>query len=272
MYDSPALSPDGQRLVVNIRGDRGWDLWTQEVGDASFTRFTFDSAFSQTPVWSASGDAIFWAKPVGTKSNIFSKASNGEAPAQPEITVRDPGAAPVWSPDGRLLAYETMGSDTGRDVWYSERAADGRLGEPKPFLRTQFNEGGASFSTDGRFLAYSSDETGRPEIYVRSFPSGDGKWRVSTNGGTSVRWRRDNQELFYVEGQQLMAVAVATRPTFSMHAAIPLFGKPTLASLNPHYDVTSDGKRFIMREPPTDKRPLAIHVVHNWFEEFRDRK
>jgi serine/threonine protein kinase/Tol biopolymer transport system component len=271
LYDSPALSPDGRKLVVNIRGDRGWDLWTQEVGAATFTRFTFDSAFSQTPVWSASGDAIFWGKPVGGKSNIFSKALNGEALAQPEITVTDPGAAPVWSPDGRFLAYETMGSGTGRDVWYRERAADGRLGEPKPFLQTQFNEDGASFSADGHFLAYSSDETGRPEIYVRSFPSGDGKWRVSTNGGTSVRWRRDGRELFYVEGQQLMAVAVATRPTFSMQAAIPLFGKPTLTSLNPQYDVTSDGKRFIMRGP-IDERPLAIHVVHNWFEEFRDRK
>src|SRR5262249_48895277 len=118
---------------------------------------------------------------------------------------------------------------------------------------------------------YSSDETGRPEIYVRSFPNGDGKWRVSTNGGTSVRWRRDGQELFYAESQQLMAVAVATRPTFSAHAAMPLFSKPTPASLNPQYDVTSDGKRFIMRGP-IDERPLAIHVVHSWFEEFRNKK
>jgi Tol biopolymer transport system component len=247
-------------------------LWTQQVGDATFTRFTFDFAVIQTPAWSASGDAIFWGKAVAGKSNIFSKGFTGEAPGQPEVSVADPGAAPMWSPDGRFLAYETMGPDTGRDVWYRERAADGRLGEAKPFLRTPFAEGGASFSPDGRFLAYSSDETGRPEIYVRSFPSGDGKWRISTNGGTSARWRRDGQELFYVEGQQLMAVAVTTRPTFSMHAATPLFSNSTLQSFSPQYDVTSGGKRFILRERPVDERPLAIHVVHNWFEEFRDRK
>jgi serine/threonine-protein kinase len=165
-----------------------------------------------------------------------------------------------------------MGPDTGRDVWYRERAADGRLGEPKPLLQTSFNEGGVSFSPDSRFLAYISDETGRSEIYVRSFPSGDGKWRVSTNGGTSARWSRDGQELFFVEGQQLMAVAVTTRPTFSMHTASPLFSKPTLRSFNPQYDVTADRQRFILRERPADERPLAVHVVHEWFEEFRDQK
>jgi serine/threonine protein kinase len=272
LYDGPALSPNGRALLVNIRGDRGWDLWTQQIGEATFTRFTFDSALSQTPTWSAAGDSIFWARPVGRKSDIFSKAISGDGAERTEISLADTVTAPVWSPDGRFLAFEIVARETRRDLWYRERTVDGRLSDPKAFLQTQFNESSASFSPDGRFVAYQSDETGGPEIYVRSFPDGDGKWRISTNGGTIPRWRRDGQEVFYVERQQLMAVGVTTQPTFSMHMPAPLFSKPALGSLNPQYDVTSDGKRFIMREPPTDERPLAIHVVHNWFEEFRNRK
>ncbi|HEX7798302.1 MAG TPA: protein kinase [Vicinamibacterales bacterium] len=272
LYDAPSLSPNGRRLVVNVRGERGWDLWTQDVGETTFTRFTFDSGVTQGPTWSASGDAIFWAKSVGRKSDIFSKASSGERSAQTEISVTVPANAPVWSPDGHFFAYDVVGPETRLDVWYRERAGDGRLGEPKPFLQTPFNEGSVSFSPDGRFIAYASDETGRSEIYVRSFPTGDGKWRVSTNGGMSARWRRDGQEILYVEGQQLMAAAVTTRPGFTVHGVTPLFSNPTLTALNPEYDVTADGTRFILRERRADERPLAVHVVHNWFEEFRDRK
>jgi hypothetical protein len=103
---------------------------------------------------------------------------------------------------------------------------------------------------------------------VRSFPNGEGKWRVSTNGGAAPRWRRDGKELFYVEGKKLMAASVATRPGFSTGTPAPLFENGLLQGLTPQYDVAADGKRFVVRERMPEK-PLAIHVVHNWFEEFR---
>jgi hypothetical protein len=105
---------------------------------------------------------------------------------------------------------------------------------------------------------------------VRSFPNGERKWRVSANGGTGPRWRGDGRELFYVEGIKLMAVGVRSQPDFSSGTPAPLFEKVSLFSYYPQYDVAADGKRFIVRERIVEK-PLAIHVVHNWFEEFRRR-
>ena len=137
------------------------------------------------------------------------------------------------------------------------------------FLQTPFTEGAPTFSPDGRFVAYVSDESGRNEVYVRSFPNGDGKWRVSINGGAGPRWRRDGRELFYTEGNKLMAVPVATQLRFSPGTPAPLFENDTLQSFNPQYDVAADGQRFIVRERLVSEKPLAIHVVNNWFEEFR---
>jgi len=127
-------------------------------------------------------------------------------------------------------------------------------------------------SPDGRFLAYVCDESGRNEVYVRSFPKGEGKWCVSSNGGTSPRWRRDGKELFNVEGIKLMAASAATRPAFSAGTPAALFENRGLWSFYPQYDISPDGKRFILIERLIAKKPLAIHVVNNWFEEFRGRQ
>jgi hypothetical protein len=108
---------------------------------------------------------------------------------------------------------------------------------------------------------------------VRSFPKGEGKWRVSTDGGSAPRWRRDGKELFYTERNKLMAVSVVTQPTFSAGTPALLFEKRALGgSFNPQYDVAADGKRFIVRDRLVREQPLAIHVAHNWFEEFRRRE
>ena len=167
--------------------------------------------------------------------------------------------------------YESSG-----DLLYRARTSDGELGEPMVFLQTRFIEASPTFSADGKYLAYASDESGGREVYVRPFPPGESKWRVSLNGGTAPRWRRDGKELFYVEGEQLMTVSVITQPSLSLGAPARLFGKrpQQLADLNhnPQYDVTADGQRFILRERLANEKPLAVHVVHNWFEEFRGQK
>jgi Tol biopolymer transport system component len=199
----------------------------------------------------------------------MSKPSNGAAEAKLLVSTPANEGAMDWSPDQRFLVYESASPETKLDLLYSERRKDGNLGEPVVFLKTQFSEGAPRFSPEGKSVAYVSDETGRNEVYVRSFPNGQGKWRVSTNGGTAPRWRRDGRELFYVEVAKLMAVSVATQPAFSLGTPSQLFEKGTLYSYNPQYDVTPDGKRFIVRQRPVDEKPLAIHVVHNWFEEFR---
>ena len=137
-----------------------------------------------------------------------------------------------------------------------------------------FSERSAKFSPDGRFVAYVSDESGRNEVYVRPFPGGDGKWQVSGNGGAQPRWSKNGKELFYVERDTLMAVAALTTPRFTSGLATRLFQDANLLGIDdPRYDVSADGRRFVLTEPVagTEAKPPSIHVVQNWYEEFRDR-
>ena len=142
-------------------------------------------------------------------------------------------------------------------------------------MQTPFSERAAKFSPDGRFVAYVSDESGRNEVYVRPFPGGDGKWQVSGNGGTQPRWSKDGKELFYVERDTLMAVAVATTPSFTSAAVTRLFQDANLLGIyDPRYDVSADGRRFVLPEPivGAEEKPPSIHIIQNWYEEFRDRE
>ena len=165
------------------------------------------------------------------------------------------------------------------DIRYLELETNGDAPEPTTFLSTPAVERVAKLSPDGRFLAYISDDSGRPEIYVRPFPDGAGKWQASVIGGTQPRWRSDGKELYYVEGQgALMAVPVATEPGFTLGQPQQLFETPDLVRLGgaPQYDVSADGQRFITIAPVEDgdeeAAPPTIRVVENWYEEFRDRE
>jgi len=161
---------------------------------------------------------------------------------------------------------------------YRERRKDGSLCEPAVFLKTASDEAAAQFSADGHYVVYVSDESGRNEVYVRDFPSAANKWQISANGGIAPRWRPDGKEIFFVEQPGLMAVRVTTRPVFSCGAPARLFESRYLRSVSaggvnvyPQYDVSSDGKRFVILDRPAGEQPLSIHVVHNWFEEFRGK-
>jgi hypothetical protein len=130
------------------------------------------------------------------------------------------------------------------------------------------------FSPDGGFLAYCSEESGRAEVYVRSFPDGEKKWQVSQHGGSQPRWRKDGTELYYVRGDTLIAAKVTLTPGFAVGAAVTLFSNPALdwEYHHPTYDVSADGRRFVLIEPQGALRKASIRVVQNWFAEFRDRK
>ncbi len=147
------------------------------------------------------------------------------------------------------------------------------------FLSTPATENRPQLSPDGRFLAYVSNESGRPEIYVQPFPNGAGKWQVSGNGGDQIRWSSDGSELFYVEGSTLMAVSVSTEQGFTLGQPQMLFESPdlVLADSGRDYDVSADGRRFVMTTPVEEGddgevAPPSIRVVQNWYEEFRDRE
>ena len=179
-----------------------------------------------------------------------------------------------WSPDGKYLLYGVNDLENGWDLWYLNRKEDGSGFDSAPFLQTSFNEHSAKFSAQGRFVTYVSDQSGQDQVYVRPFPEGEGQWQVSTQGGVQPRWSRDGKELFYVEGDTLMAVEVSTRPSFTTGATTHLFQNPNLRATERRYDVSPDGQRFVLVETIESEKAKApsIHVVENWYAEFRDRE
>jgi serine/threonine-protein kinase len=159
--------------------------------------------------------------------------------------------------------------DTSLDVWYATQNESGDGWDWKPFLRSEFTEYAPRFSPDGRYVAYQSNESGRPEVYVREFPDGTGRLQVSENGGASARWRRNGKELYYKEGNTLVAVPVSVDPVFSVDGPpVKLFRASSFGG----YDVSADGQRFLVAEPVSSAGGPVIRVVQNWFEELRERQ
>ncbi len=271
-----ALSPDGKSVAVAATdADGNADIWVHDVVRGAKTRLTFDPAIDLYPAWSPSGEQITFRSNRGGSEGIFSKPADGSGEAVLLGGEDAAGTTPDWSRDGKFVIY--MGRRSGgADLWYLRPKAGGDGYESVPYLRTAADERIPVFSPDGRYVAYVSSESGRREIYVRPFSEGGGKWQVSINGGTQPRWRRDGRELFYVEGDQLMAVSVSMAQGFSPGTPKPLFRDRWLRSTRPDqlYDVSADGQRFVLREAVegASDKPPAIRVVQNWYEEFRNRE
>jgi hypothetical protein len=173
--------------------------------------------------------------------------------------------------DGQYIAYteEQDYSDptTGQNIWFLPLRGDRK---PIPFLRTRFNESRARFSPDRRWVAYVSDESGKPEVYVRAFDGSGEKTRISTEGGTRVCWRRDGSELFYVSGDnRLMAVPVRTGAAFQARAPVPLFrmNAPGWNVYGNAFEAAPDGQRFLVQTSRTAALPFTI--VTNWTAELK---
>jgi dipeptidyl aminopeptidase/acylaminoacyl peptidase len=176
-----------------------------------------------------------------------------------------------WSPDGKVLAFAQNHPETGWDIWLLH--VEGERHE-EPFLRTEFDEFNPMISPSGKALAYRSDESGRPEVYAQSFPQGGRRWLVSTEGGTAPMWARDGKELFYRNGPKLLAVRVETKPAFALGKPRELFESSTRVSGGyglPDYDVTADGRRFLMIPLPPEATRNRINVVLNFDEELKRR-
>ena len=191
-------------------------------------------------------------------SNIYWQLADGSAPAERLSSSENTQNPSSWSPDGKVLAYDEEAPETARDIWV---ASPQENKDPQPFLKTGFDEGNPSFSPNGRWLAYDSDESGRPEVYVRSFPEVAAKQQISTGGGFAV-WSRDGTEIFYQSGDKVMAVDV--------HPADMRLGKPRLLfeleNAYSSFDVSLDG-RFLMT---IGSEPSITHLtlVQNWFQEL----
>ena len=271
------LSPDGRRIAMEL-GDQ---IWLYDLLRDTLTRFTVEGDSSGAPVWSPDGKRLAFLSETEGRLDVFWQPADGSAgrerltgPASPRLSwaiTTGSGILPSsWSPDGQFLAYSDEKTLTHADIWVL-RLTDRK---PLPFLQTPFSERAPAFSPDGRWLAYSSDESGRYEVYVRSYPDAGAKYVVSTEGGTEPLWNPKGRELFYRNGNKVMAVDIQTKLAFS--AAKPrLLFEGQYASIgaplgrNRSFDVSPDGQRFLMTKPSSES--TQINLVLNWIQELQDR-
>ncbi len=272
-FTFPALSPDGRRVAVVSVGGSAQDIWTYDVATGARTRLTFEEGAEMFPAWSPDGKQIVYTSgaQVGAETVLKMKASDGSGEWRELVS----GFAASFSPDGRFLAYVELNEEGSPDLMCLP--LDGE-GEPRPLLRTEYNEMFPQVSPDGRYVAYQSNESGTYEIYLTGFPVGEGKWQVSVQGGLTPRWSRSGDEIFFFEGHDMMAVQVATEPSLRLGTPRRLFthepaGFPVFEGLTEGFDVSSDGERLVMvtSAAGVDGR-TRITVVQNWFAEFRERE
>jgi serine/threonine-protein kinase len=268
-YAFPRLSPDERRLVVALEGIQD-NLWIYDFAAKTLNRLTFEGN-NDWPLWTPDGKKVTYASNRSEPWQIFWRLADGSG--KEERLLAKPGDQQPysWSPDGKLLALLADAPSTGQDVWVLSLDGERRS---QPFLQTAASEVDASFSPDGRWLAYASNESGRYEIYVQPFPGSGGKWQISTEGGREPRWSRNGRELFYRSGDKMMAVDVATQPAFQAAIARVLFQGPyeSTTRVSPNYDVSADGQRFLMVQPSGQGPPVTqFNVVLNWFEELKQK-
>jgi Tol biopolymer transport system component len=264
------LSPDNKTLIGGIAGESGIDLWIWDVIRGLKQRFTFegDNSF---PIWSPDGSSIIWRSVKG-KVSLMRRPANLSAPPQEVFSAPGSSIPTSWAPDQKSLLITREGNlKTGADVLVFPLDGSGPA-QPRPFLQTESNERAAMFSPDGKWVAYVSDESGQPEVYVLPYPGPGGKQQISSGGGLLVRWRRDGRELFYMNrASQLMGVEVSVRNcSFNIGQVKRLLGNIRLAGGGTRpvaYDVSTDGQKFIVPlviDTSSGQPVPPLTLVQNW--------
>jgi hypothetical protein len=249
-FSDPRLSPAGDRVAAHLQGDEN-DVWVADAKRGSLMRLSSDSGEDETPAWSPDGRFVAWsATRTGLTRGIYKRsadASGGEEllrTTEAHLHVND------WSPDGTTLLLEIQSPETLADL-YRLRLGASPAPEPEAFVKTRFREHSGRISPSGRHVAYVSDESGREEVYVQSFPQPGGKLQVSTSGGTQPLWSRDGRRVFFRGGGSVQEVAFAPGPPAAVSAPRALFAdrfENPQAGSHTGYDVFPDG-RFLMIEP-----------------------
>jgi tricorn protease-like protein len=264
-YANFRLSPNERSVIFN-RGSPLPDIWVLDLARGVPSRITFDPGVDNLPIWSHDGLRILWPSNRGGSFDLYIKPASGTGRDELSIKMGTPnGWATDWSRDGKWVLYQRPGDKTNQDLWIAPQSPAGS-GEqkPVPYLQSQFSEQGGVFSTDGRWIAYVSNESGRDEVYVQKFPLTNDKYRISTGGGTDPEWRKDGTELFYLASDRnLMAVPIRVTAR-ALEPGIPkaLFPVPGTAFRRTYAPSVSG--RFLIAKPLDEDAAVPITVVLNW--------
>jgi serine/threonine-protein kinase len=285
----PRFSPDGSRIAYGVSPgtDLGTDadLWVLDVARAARTRVTFTGNNRFYPIWTRDGRRLTFADGVGPTNRLLWTLADGSGKPETLLDVGTRRYPTSWAPDGRTLAFYQGsaggGTNNSRDLWMLH--LDGDKPTTVPFVETPFEERGAIFSPDGRWVAYVSDKSGQNDVYARPYPGPSGEVTVSVGGGQEPVWAPSGRELFYRHDGKLLTVAIEERGT-SLTVGSPSRVLDDSYRLDTggaqgevaNYDISPNGQRFVMVEEPKLPRGVAppatrLQVVLNWFEELKAR-
>ena len=283
------MSPDGTRAAVGIRdGSGNDDVWVSELARGTLTRLTTDEAFDGNPLWSPDGRRVAFTSDRNGRLEVFWQAADGSGSAERLLTIDEPvsGIVPYgWSPDGATLLVQASFVETGIDAGMVSIEGPGTW---EPLVQTAAHEPAPTISPDGRWLAYTSNETGRFEIYVQRFPELEDRRQISLGGGFRSSWSADGRELIYLGGPNGIPETVMRVPLDIDEGSPPslLVGTPerlfdwryfSTAGARKQHDLSPDGQRFLVIADEDEDEASAgtvqagINVVLHWAEELKTR-
>jgi eukaryotic-like serine/threonine-protein kinase len=274
-FNSFAVSPDGRRVAVGVGLDAGkLDIWIKQLDRGPFTRLTFGGA-NRRPAWSPDGRTVAFIHDTGATSVVYQRAVDGSTPQRPLARLDRQVQEVTWSPDGRWLVLRTDNGAAGAGDIIGVRTGGDTT--PVPLVADQFTELHPAISPDGRWIAYTSDESGNEEVYVRAFPAtATGRWQVSNGGGFQPRWSSDGRELYFGSGDRLIAAQVRTTPGFEVTRLEPVLNAAGFPSDRFHqtYDVFPDAKGLLFARPwrtgPSVATPTVVEA-ENWLLDVQAR-
>jgi Tol biopolymer transport system component len=280
-YNHPRFSPDGGRLAVEIRDGRQADVWVYEWEGDKMSRLTFEGGDNRYPEWTPDGRRIAFGSARGDNPtrNLYWQRADGTGKAEPLTRSKNAQAPMSWHPTGKALAYGEQNPERYSDIMIlpleGNEVSGWKPGTPTIFLASHFEESGAAFSPDGRWLAYHSNESGRMEVYVRPYSGSGESTRVSTGGGMYPSWSRNGKELFYQQGSDwtLMVATYATEgDSFRAEKPQKAGRLPRRGMGMPGFDLHPDGQRFAVlmaAQEPTEVRQNHVVLIPHFIEELR---
>jgi Tol biopolymer transport system component len=263
-FEWPQASPDGQRIAVTIPGWRD-STWLLDRNRGSLTELTTGDAQGISPVWTRDGTRIALASWDGKATNLHWIAADGSGGLERLSTNRFLQRPNAWTPDGKTLIYEHRTANGGDDLWTLE--LDGR--KEKPLIASRFNESSAVLSPAGTLMAFTSDQSGRIEVYLTRYPSVENRIQVSTDQGRNPAWSPDGRRLYYrANNGAIMAVDVGSGSTPALSRPVEVVRLPIAPPARGHFDVMPDGRLLMVDNESVGAITQELNIVVNWSQEL----